>query len=299
MFEHLQRYFPYEFENNLERIKCVRKDNQNQVYAQSVVSIDSGLCIIVLNLDAPILISQIILGFRAIRSSLSEMGVSCKLIIGDTGSTNHKTRQIYSSLEGETDIEVYFGLEYHFSRNNNWLACKSQLSTILFLNNDCLISESPETIVENYLLIEKSNDIAVIGPVLCFPEGSIQHAGVSLIGLPALRGLPKHDYYRYNYHDIEWRIRETQAVTGACLFIKRKLFLDVGGFDEEFEEESQDIALCMEISRFHPELSILTTNFGPLIHLENGTRKKNSESVKDRSRFIRKYSSFMHARGRL
>ena len=38
------------------------------------------------------------------------------------------------------------------------------------------------------------------------------------------------------------------AVTGACLLVRSDLFRAVDGFDENYEEECQDVHLCLAVS---------------------------------------------------
>ena len=44
-------------------------------------------------------------------------------------------------------------------------------------------------------------------------------------------------------------IRDRSAVTAACCLIKRDLFSELGGFDENFLNGSEDIDLCVRLNR--------------------------------------------------
>ena len=81
------------------------------------------------------------------------------------------------------------------------------------------------------------------------------------------------------------------AVTGACLLTRSALFADVGGFDEVYRTECQDIALCLAMRRRGFKMAVI--NAGRIIHLENATRPAGSEDWHDRQRFVRKWASFM------
>jgi GT2 family glycosyltransferase len=90
--------------------------------------------------------------------------------------------------------------------------------------------------------------IAAVGALLHYPDGTIQHAGVILTPkrpcVAAHAGLP-HDALGY-----QGRIRSLQefsAVTAACMLVRRSAFEEVGGFDEVFPDDYNDVDLCLRL----------------------------------------------------
>jgi hypothetical protein len=48
------------------------------------------------------------------------------------------------------------------------------------------------------------------------------------------------------YGSVDW-YRDYIAVTGACLMLRKDLFFDVGGFDEDYLLVFSDVELCLRI----------------------------------------------------
>ena len=80
-------------------------------------------------------------------------------------------------------------------------------------------------------------------------------------------------------------------MTGAFLMIDSDLFARVGGFDEEYEAECQDIDLCLRVRRLGVKCRVLDA--GRLVHIENATRPKGEENWSDRALFLRRWSSYI------
>jgi GT2 family glycosyltransferase len=136
---------------------------------------------------------------------------------------------------------------FNWSALNNKAARQSQSPLLLFLNDDT------EVITSDWLaaMVELSvrSQVGAVGAKLLYPDGRIQHAGV-VMGLfencgHAFKGLAGD---RQHYFDLPDVIRNVSAVTGACLMVRRGVFQEVGGFDEDrFAVAFNDIDLCLRI----------------------------------------------------
>lgn len=113
---------------------------------------------------------------------------------------------------------------------NDWL---------LLLNNDVLLH--PDALI-GLLSAAVAPTVGVCGARLVFPDDSIQHCGV-LFG-PGECG-PYHDRRRIPTGLVPRRPRSLQAVTGACLMLRRLCFDQLGGFDESYPFGLEDIDLCL------------------------------------------------------
>ena len=120
-----------------------------------------------------------------------------------------------------------------------------------------------------------------MGALLLFPDGLIQHAGVTL----GIGGLCEHALLRCPLDDVAAHVahvpREVSAVTGACILLPAARFREAGGFDAaRFPVNFNDIDLCLRLRR--SGLRILYTPYARLIHHESFTRSLTSEPLPTR-----------------
>ena len=187
---------------------------------------------------------------------------------------------------------VIKNLEYNFSRCNNHLETLASFDSILFLNNDIIFSEDPAVLKRAYERLRETENVGILGSVLLYPNHRVQHMGCDFLKEPDLWGLPFH----INAGQLPSTIGIPQesyypGVTGAFLMIRRSLFRLCGGFDEQYETECQDIALCLEAQR--RGFRTICIDLGALVHIENGTRPKGEENLRDRRRFLRKFGRYL------
>jgi GT2 family glycosyltransferase len=71
--------------------------------------------------------------------------------------------------------------------------------------------------------------------------------------------------------------REVSAVTGACLMMRKSLFLEIGGFNEHFFTAYQDVDLCLRLR--DRDLRIIYTPEAVVVHHESVSRKSYYDMV--------------------
>jgi GT2 family glycosyltransferase/Flp pilus assembly protein TadD len=173
-----------------------------------------------------------------------------------------------------------------FAKACNQGAAIASSEYLLFLNNDT--EPKPKWLEPLVNLLDGSVSIAAVGSKLLFPDGTIQHAGIAII---EDRKLPdplvaRHLYYRQPSDLPEANVpRQYQALTAACLLIRKDAFDEVKGFDEGYWNGYEDVDLCFKLRErgwrliYQPESDV--------IHFE-------SQSGKERFAKISKNISRLH-----
>lgn len=136
---------------------------------------------------------------------------------------------------------------FNWSRLNNIGAAASSGELLLFLNDDIEIRQASwlEELVRQAIRPE----VGAVGCKLLYPNGALQHAGVFLVdhgggGSHLFHKMPGD---RQIYQRLDLRVRETSAVTGACLIVSRDKFEQLEGFDEELAVVSNDVDFCLRL----------------------------------------------------
>jgi GT2 family glycosyltransferase/lipopolysaccharide biosynthesis protein len=189
-----------------------------------------------------------------------------EVVVVDTGTRDPRALEI---LHSHPIIHCFYE-PYDFSRVNNFGVSKSSGEYLVFLNNDTEVVT--EDWIENMLFyLLEYNDVGIVGPLLIYPDGSVQHAGVVL----GFRGTADH-VMRFFTADADGYAgslscaREVSAVTAACLMMPRALFDEIGGFTNEFATHYQDVDLCLRVRE--KGLRILFTPHSRLLHHESISR---------------------------
>jgi len=112
--------------------------------------------------------------------------------------------------------------------------------------------------------------IGAVGGKLFFPDGRIQHVGVVLgIGGGACHVLAGQAGNSPGYFGSALVIRNYSAVTGACCMTRRAVFEEVGGFDERFALDFNDVDYCLRVGA--RGYRIVGTPFAQLYHFEGAS----------------------------
>lgn len=128
-----------------------------------------------------------------------------------------------------------------FSQSNNKLFQRSKYSPLL-LNND---TEIVPNFIESMLkAMNEKHNYGIFGcPIYRMQDRRIHHAGVYFTqqGVPYELGLPVGDIN--GIPNTDQRIKESRevpSVTGACMLIRRQLYIDLGGLDEHYRTGWED-----------------------------------------------------------
>jgi GT2 family glycosyltransferase len=187
----------------------------------------------------------------------------------------------YSSLDlSAAGIQVMRAdTHVSFSRACNIAAGFKPNDLYLFLNNDVLLHEQAISSMLNLIL--SGQRIGICGSRLLFPDNTIQHCGV-VFG-SGDKG-PYHCCYKAANHLVSRMDREYQAVTGACMLVKRELWDEVNGMDEVYDFGLEDIDFCLRARQ--QGWGIICCNKVDSLHFEAMTPGRIERDVPSRKRFM-------------
>ncbi len=213
-----------------------------------------------------------------------------EIVIVENNSSTEEIRSYYSSLlgqdwqedsavrdggpaksaDGRIAIVVYRG-EFNYSAVNNLGVEYATGEYVLLLNNDTEVITV--NWMEELLMYAQRADVGAVGAKLYYGDKTIQHAGV-VIGLGA-HGTAGHTHYRQHRQNLGYMGRlcyaqDVTAVTGACLLVKKSLYLSAGGLDESFAVSLNDVDFCLKL-RGMGLLNVFTP-FAELFHYESVSR---------------------------
>lgn len=121
-----------------------------------------------------------------------------------------------------------------FAGNCNRIAAVyPEYDTFVFLNNDCVVHEG----WLEPLLAALDDGHMIAGSRLLYPDGRVQHAGVTITDLAG--------HLVARNVTVDAPSRQVDAVTGASLAIRAEDFWALGGFDEGYWNGYEDVDLCL------------------------------------------------------
>lgn len=207
-----------------------------------------------------------------------------EIIIIDNNSIDPETIQYLDALSDQHRV-LRYPQPFNFSAINNLGADHAEGEYLLFLNDDTQVL-GPEWLTA---MVEQAQrpDVGAVGAKLLYPDNRLQHAGV-ILGIfggagHAFRNLPDNRTAYFGFADLT---RNCSAVTAACMMVSRKLFKEIGGFDEQLKVVYNDVDLCLRIRE--RGYLILYTPFAVLYHFESATRGR-LRPVKEEELFCRRW----------
>ncbi|RYJ02839.1 MAG: glycosyltransferase, partial [Acetobacteraceae bacterium] len=220
--------------------------------------------VVIPNKDQPVLLEQ------CLRGLLEETRYpAIEIIVVDSGSSDPATLALYARLEAAGAIRVVpFLRPFNYSAACNAGAAVARGALLLFLNNDIAVTR-PDWL-EELVRYALRPGVGVVGTMLVYPDGQLQHAGVvigmHLCGL-LFRLAPEADWGPIGSPMVP---RTVSAIMGACQMVRREVFAQAGGFDETLVMANSDVALCLAARAGGWRTAY--TPFARLIHHEGASR---------------------------
>lgn len=176
-----------------------------------------------------------------------------EILILENNSEDPATFACYDRLCSEDPrIRVLeYDRPFNYSAVNNFGAEHAAGEYLLLLNNDTVILKKDS--IAQLVKLVKREDTGAAGALLYYPDGSVQHAGVIL----GYGGIAGHAFTGERsgrdlgfFPGLEFsHTHNVSAVTGACLMVRRQVWQEMGGMDEELAVAFNDVDFCMRLRR--------------------------------------------------
>ena len=214
------------------------------------------------------------------------------ITIVDNQSKEIATKSLFKKLKrahGEKINIIKYNRKFNYSAINNHAARRSKADIIALVNNDV------EVITGEWLqeLVSHTSrpDVGCVGAKLYYSNGTIQHGGV-IVGIGQVAG-HAHKYFPGDspgYVDRLQYVQQMTAVTAACLAIRREIFNEVSGLNEQdLTIAFNDVDFCMRVhARGYRNIF---TPYAELFHHESISR--GAEDSPEKQERFKKEIDFM------
>ncbi len=171
-----------------------------------------------------------------------------EILVIDNGSYDMQKDRIESYIRENEALSIrylYREEPFNYSLMCDRGAKEAKGDLLLFLNDDV---EFVEDTLPQMCMYALSPLAGTVGCKLLFPDRQlIQHAGVTGLLCGPTHKLSHHPDDQTYYFGANTLNRNTLAVTGACLMVKREKYFQVQGFHDKMTVSYNDVDLCVNL----------------------------------------------------
>jgi GT2 family glycosyltransferase len=200
-----------------------------------------------------------------------------EILIMDNDSVDPATVEYLASTPHRV---IPFREPFNYSRINNLGVSRAEGEFVLLLNDDTEVISGGW--LEAMLEHAQRPEVGAVGAKLVYPDGRIQHAGVVVGAGDAWQtGVATHSHQFYDasspgYMGTLATTTNYSAVTAACMLLRKSVFDELGGLDEENLPVSyNDVDLCLRLRE--RGYLIVYTPYAELYHHESVSRGHGSD----------------------
>lgn len=244
----------------------IRKDISHLKIRFKVPSPEPRITLVMPTKDQPRLLSQCVMSILD-----KTIYQNYHILIVDNGSKEEDTFELFDELKKTGKVSVLRDDgEFNFARINNEAVKTTDSEYVGFLNNDLEVI-SPHWL-EEMMSYACQQPIGAVGARLLYPNGLLQHGGV-LLGIGGVAGHSHKGRLREDpgYFNRAILPHDVSGVTAACLVMKRSIFDEIKGFDQEnLAVAFNDVDFCLRIRELG--YRIVYTAYAELFHHESASR---------------------------
>lgn len=177
--------------------------------------------------------------------SLRACDRNTKLIVFDNNSTD---RTVATVKKYRDVILIESEINLGFGKASNRAAKKATGDYLLFLNPDTKIIDKL-TLVKLIDSLSANPEYGLIGPKVIFADGKLQK---TVRNNPTVMNAVKEYIFKirgsFDFYEPKCQsLCEVESIKGAAMVVKRKLFEEIGGFNEKYFIYFEDLDLCRSI----------------------------------------------------
>lgn len=222
------------FEEEYKEIRDYYNDRREREEAK-------GVSIIIPSKDNPSVLDRCL---KSIKKWTRNM--SYEIIVVDNGSNEENKEKLEAMQKDIGFAYLYKPMEFNFSKMCNMGAAAAEYELLLFLNDDCEVRGSKWLTHMASLAMVKTN--GAVGVKLYYPDSKrIQHCGIYNIHVGPVHKLQFKEDIRPYYDRRNLDVRNVLAVTAACLMVRKSVFEEVKGFDENLQVAFNDVDFCYKV----------------------------------------------------
>ena len=208
--------------------------------------------------------------------------LAAQIIVVDDASTDETEALLSSYGDKITVLRNASNLGFAGSCNRGAQAATGEF--VVLLNNDTL--PQPGWLDALVAHADRYPEAGIVGAKLLFADGRVQHAGVAF----GPNAMPYHLYYGLpGEHPAVNHWRRMNAVTAACMLVRRDLFDELDGFDEGFVNCAEDVDLCLRAVALGHEVHYCPD--ATLYHLESATRGRGEYIRQSEQLYVQRWGS--------
>lgn len=214
-------------------------------------------------------------GLRLIRQCIDSIlektsYLNYEILIVDNNSDEPSLLEYLEELKKRTNIRIVRdNRPFNYSQLNNAAAILARGEILGLLNNDLEVI-SPDWLSE-MVSIALQPQVGAVGGRLWYPDDTLQHGGVVLVG-----GVAGHSHKHLprglgGYYGRAVLMQSFSAVTGACLIVRKSIYEDFGGLNEsELGIAFNDVDFCLRLRE--AGYRNVWTPYAEMFHHESATR---------------------------
>lgn len=230
------------------------------------------------------------LTLSCLHSILHNSFKSLEVIIVDNNSSD-RTKELLAKVQG---VKFIFNDENrHFLEAANQASEIAQGEYLLFLNNDAQILG--DSINQAVKTLNDQPDIGAVGGKIILPDGRLQEAGSIIWQDGSCLGYGRGDDPELPQYMFQ---REVDYCSGAFLLTPRKLFKELGGFDDIYQPAYyEETDYCVKLHQagkkiiYDPQVAIL--------HYEFASSENNEQAIdlqqRNQETFIKKHRVWLQS----